>query len=95
MRGSPRDVCLRCELTSVATIRCSDAVVVQGLSVRGLLIGVSEGRTGHPWNDGQTMRRSLGHGRTATLQQELSVVDDPGTFCVKRQEKRRMTHQLV
>lgn len=92
----PRDVCLRCELTSVAAIRCSDVVVVvQGLSVRGLLTGLSGGRTGHPWNDGQTMRRSPGHGRTATLQQELPVVDDPGTFCVKRQEKRRLTHQLV
>lgn len=48
------DVCGGCELTSVAAIRCSNAVVVvvQGFSVRGLLTGVSGGRTGYPWNDG-------------------------------------------
>lgn len=56
----------------------------------GLLIGVSGGRTGHPWNFGQTLRRSLGHRRAATLQQELSVVDDPGTFSVKRQENNHL-----
>lgn len=44
----------------------------------GLHIGVFGGRTGHPWNVGQTSRRGLGHRRTATLQQELPVVDDPG-----------------
>lgn len=62
------DVCGRCELTSVAAVRCSNAVVVQGLSVRGLLDGVSGGRTGHPWNGGQTMRGGFGHGRTAAIQ---------------------------
>lgn len=48
------DVGARCELTGVAAVRCSNAVVVvvQGFSVSGLLAGVSGGRTGHPWNDG-------------------------------------------
>lgn len=74
---------MRRELTSVAAFRCSHVVVVvQGFSVTGLLTGVSGGRTGHSWNVGQTFRRSLGHRRTATLQQELSVIDDPGTFSV-------------
>lgn len=44
-----------------------------------LVIGVTAGRTGHTRNDGQTLRRSLGHRRAATLQQEFAVVDDPGT----------------
>jgi len=56
-----------------------------------LLIGVLGGRAGHPWNFGQTARRSLGHRGAATPQQELSVVDDPGTFSVKGKKKRMMT----
>lgn len=72
---SPCNVSLGCEHTSSAAFRCSDVVV--SLSILGLLIGVW---TGHSWNDWQTFRRSLSHRRAATLQQELSVVDDPGTF---------------
>lgn len=42
------------------------------------LIGVFRRRPGHAFNLGQTLRRSPGHRRAATLQQELAVVDDPG-----------------
>lgn len=66
-------------ITCVAAIRCGDAVVVQKFSIRGLLVGISGGRTSHPWNFGQTSRGSFGHWRAATLQQELPVVDDPGS----------------
>lgn len=44
----------------------------------GLFVGVSGGRAGHPGNVGQTMRRSFSYRRAATLQQELSIIDDPG-----------------
>lgn len=54
----------------------------------GLLSCVFGGRTGHPWNVGQTSWRGLGQRRAAAPQQELSVIDDPGTFWLKRQEKR-------
>lgn len=67
-----------CGLTRVATLGCSD-VVVQQLSIVNLLHGVSGRKSGHPGNVGQTAWRSLGHRRAATLQQELSVIDDPGT----------------
>lgn len=50
-----------------------------------LLNDVFGSGAGHPCNFGQTLRRSLGHWRPTTFQQELSVIDDPGTFCVKRQ----------
>lgn len=54
----------------------------------GILSCVFGGRTGHPWNVGQTSWRGLGQRRAAAPQQELSVIDDPGTFWLKRQEKR-------
>lgn len=36
-------------------------------------------RTGDPWNGGQTSRRGPGQRRAATVQQELSVIDDSGS----------------
>lgn len=45
----------------------------------GILSCVFGGRTGHPWNVGQTSWRGLGQRRAAAPQQELSVIDDPGT----------------
>lgn len=68
-----------CFITGALVIRRSDDVVVQWLSVVGLFIDdVFGGGTGHPWNVRQTSGGSLGHRGPATLQQELSVVDDPG-----------------
>lgn len=75
----------RCEHTSSATVR-SSGVVVQ-FSILSLLAGVLGGRAGHSWNDWQVGRRGPGQRRTATVQQELAFVDDPGTFCVRRWEK--------
>lgn len=56
----------------------------------GFRSGVFGGWTGHSRDVGQTMWRSLGHRRAATIQQELSVVDDPGTF---GQDKQNVGHQ--
>lgn len=52
-----------------------------------VLAGVLGGRAGHSWDDWQVGRRGPGQRRTATVQQELAFVDDPGTFCVRRWEK--------
>lgn len=70
-------------------------VVVWGVSVMSLC---TEGRIGHAPNARQTLRGGLGHGGTTALQQELSVIDDPGTFSVKKWQKlgeEKVDHQLV
>lgn len=73
------------EHTSATTVSHSD-VVVQYFSITGLLDGLFGWRVGHPWNAWQTSRRGTGQWRAAALQQELSVVDDPGTFWTKRKK---------
>lgn len=79
-------LCFRSRLTCGAARRRRDVVVVVwGVYITGLC---TEGRIGHTPNARQTLRGSLGHGGTAALQQELSVIDDPGTFSVKRRQRR-------
>jgi len=69
-----------CIVTSALVIRCSDDVVVQWFSRVGLLIDeVFRGGAGHPWNVRQATWGGLSHWGATTLQQELSVVNDPGT----------------
>lgn len=85
--GSSHCVPMRCELTVVIVGRCSDAFAARGLSIGDVLVW----RRGHPGNGGQASRRSLGHGWIATVQQELAIIDDPGTCGVQTHwEERRM-----
>lgn len=61
----------------------------------GLVINaVFGGRTGDPGNVRQRARGSLGHGGAATLQQELPVVDYPGTFIGGRQDRKQGNRKI-
>ena len=87
-------IVLSCKNTSTAAVRSSDGVVVQRFSIKGLPIGLFGGRAGHPWNAGKTSGRSPGQRRAATLQQELSVVNDPGTFQFEEEDDHQNRQRI-
>ena len=56
-----------------------------------LLILIQDFLAGHPWDDGQVRWGGLGYGGVASVQQELTIIDDPGS-CTTMEMNHTVKH---